>query len=99
MNSMNTFDNIEQSSTSTDLNQNKTIAHSKSGNRFRCIKCHGNDCDFEIIQIQPDGISKLTHKKNILFKAISCTNCGYTEFFKVKVERPTDPLGFIDFNN
>lgn len=99
MNSMNTFDNAIQSNSLADLEQNDTIIYHKVGDSFRCAKCHSTNCDYEIIQMQPDGISSLMHKKGIPFKSISCTDCGYTEFFKVKAEKPMDPLKSIDFND
>ena len=55
------------------------MAH--AGNAFPCSKCRNNQ--YETEEIRTTGkYSRFFDMQNKKFTAVSCTQCGYTEFFK-----------------
>ncbi|MDG5778565.1 zinc ribbon domain-containing protein [Haloarculaceae archaeon H-GB1-1] len=47
-----------------------------------CPKCGHTDAEVDDVATTGDGVSRLFDVQNRRFKAVSCTRCGYTEFYK-----------------
>lgn len=47
-----------------------------------CPKCSHTNAEVDRIATAGDGASKLFDIQNRSFKTVSCTNCGYTEFYR-----------------
>jgi hypothetical protein len=55
-----------------------------------CPKCGHGDVDVDSVATTGDGLSRLFDSQNRRFKAVSCTWCGYTEFYRGR--RPSEVL-------
>ena len=55
-----------------------------------CPKCGHTDAEVDDIATTGSGASRLLDLQNRQFKAVSCTRCGYTEFYKGR--RPNEVL-------
>ena len=53
--------------------------------RFKCIKCSHVEARVKRVATTGTGLSKLTDIQHNSFIAVSCENCGYTEFFNPEV--------------
>ncbi len=53
--------------------------------RFKCAKCSSTDCEVESVAMTGTGLTKIFDIQSKIFYAISCKNCGYTEFYSKKV--------------
>ena len=52
------------------------------GTAFSCSKCHNNQ--YETEEIRTTGkYSRFFDMQNKKYTAVSCTQCGYTELFRV----------------
>nr|WP_251342362.1 zinc ribbon domain-containing protein [Haloplanus sp. GDY1] len=47
-----------------------------------CPKCGHTDADVDDIATTGVGLSRLFDVQNRRYRAVSCTRCGYTEFYK-----------------
>jgi len=47
-----------------------------------CPKCGHSDTDTGSISVAGTGLSKMFDVQNNHFQVISCTNCGYSEFYR-----------------
>ena len=54
----------------------------KLAQHYQCQKCEHRDARVERISSAGTGLAKLLAKE---FLAVSCQNCGYTEFFNLTV--------------
>ena len=50
---------------------------------YQCEKCEGSEFKNNQIRTTGSGLSRFFDIQNQKFTAVSCTNCGYTELFKV----------------
>ena len=50
---------------------------------FECSKCRSNDYRIGEIRTTGSGISRFLNLQNQKFEAISCSNCGYTEIYRM----------------
>lgn len=48
---------------------------------FRCSKCNGNDCVIGGLAATGKGLSKMFDVQVNKFTTVSCSGCGYTEFY------------------
>jgi hypothetical protein len=55
-----------------------------------CPKCGHGDAEVDDIATTGDGLSRLFDIQNRRFEAVSCTRCGYTEFYRGR--RPSEVL-------
>jgi predicted nucleic-acid-binding Zn-ribbon protein len=55
-----------------------------------CPKCGHTDAEVDDIATTGDGMSRLFDVQNRRYKAVSCTRCGYTEFYKGR--RPNEVI-------
>jgi len=55
-----------------------------------CPKCGHTEADVDDIATTGDGLSRLFDIQNRRFRAVSCTRCGYTEFYKGR--RPNEVI-------
>ncbi len=58
---------------------------------YKCPKCGSTSFEQDEMRATGGTFSKLFDVQNKKFTMISCTNCGYTEFYK----RSTSALGNI----
>lgn len=49
---------------------------------FTCAKCGGRDYDIDQIRTTGAGFTKYFNIQNRKFTAITCTHCGFTEFYR-----------------
>ena len=50
--------------------------------QFSCIKCSGTECTEGEIRTTGSGVSRFFNLQNQKFASVSCSNCGYTEFYR-----------------
>jgi predicted nucleic-acid-binding Zn-ribbon protein len=53
-----------------------------SGDSEGCPKCGHTDAEVDDIATTGTGFSRLFDVQNRRFRAVSCTRCGYTEFYR-----------------
>ncbi len=53
---------------------------------YRCSKCQNDTYELEHFTNISKELSRIFNQQNKKFIAISCTECGYTEFYKVKMD-------------
>ncbi|BFL66608.1 MULTISPECIES: zinc ribbon domain-containing protein [Staphylococcus] len=58
-----------------------------------CVKCGHTEIEEGTLSATGSGLSKMFDVQHNNFKTITCTNCGYTEFYKESSNRASD---FID---
>ncbi|MCO6357505.1 hypothetical protein BXY85_2856 [Roseivirga pacifica] len=49
---------------------------------YTCTKCGNRAFDTDTISTTGTGLSRFFDLQNRRFTAVSCRNCGYTEFYK-----------------
>lgn len=54
-------------------------------NRFVCAKCHSHSCVAEDVTLASGPLSRMLPVGATRFIALSCSLCGYTEFFNLAV--------------
>lgn len=55
-----------------------------------CPKCGHTEADLDDIATTGAGLTRLLDVQNRRYRAVSCTRCGYTEFYKGR--RPNEAL-------
>ena len=53
--------------------------------QYECPKCQCRRFDHGVIRTTGDGLSRFFDIQNQRFTHITCSDCGYTEFFKKTV--------------
>jgi hypothetical protein len=53
-----------------------------SGDDAGCPKCGHTEAEVDDVATTGTGLSRLVDVQNRQFKAVSCTRCGYTEFYR-----------------
>ena len=51
---------------------------------YTCLKCGNRKADIDQIRTTGAGFTKYFNIQNRKFTAVTCTNCGYTEFYRGK---------------
>lgn len=62
---------------------------------FTCAKCGNKKADIDNIRTTGSGFTRYFNIQNRKFVAISCSKCGYTEFYKA--ERTSGASNVLDF--
>ena len=63
---------------------------------FQCIKCSGRQYEVDQIRTTGSGFTKYFNIQNRKFTAVSCSNCGYTEFYRgVRSSGASSVLDFL----
>jgi len=65
--------------------QNRQVLDSEFLEHFKCCKCSHTDARVKRVATTGTGLSKLIDIQHNTFIAVSCENCGYTEFFNPEV--------------
>jgi hypothetical protein len=52
-----------------------------------CPKCGHGDAAVEDVATTGDGVARMLDVENRRFRAVSCTRCGYTEFYRGRSSR------------
>ena len=50
--------------------------------QWACGKCNGQQAETGAIRTTGDGVSRYLNMQNKKFDYVSCTDCGYTDFFR-----------------
>ena len=58
--------------------------------RFICSKCNNKEGYYRRISVTGDGLSRLFDIQYNKFVSVSCTRCGYTDFFELEKLRDSD---------
>jgi len=64
-------------------------------NAFRCAKCGHTGAQVEQLAMSGTGLSRLLEIQLHRYAFASCTNCGYTEVYNLKVLAGKDDLGTV----
>lgn len=62
---------------------------------YLCPKCGNHHYENDQMQATGGNFAKLFDVQNKRFITITCTNCGYTEFFKQQGNTGMDILDFL----
>lgn len=62
---------------------------------FVCPKCHNNGGHTDRLSMSGTGVSRLFDIQPYRYAFVSCTNCGYTEIYNLKVLEGRDDPGMI----
>jgi predicted nucleic-acid-binding Zn-ribbon protein len=60
---------------------------------FVCPKCENTDAHAERLSMSGTGLSRLFEVQPYRYAFISCSNCGYTEIYNLKMLEGKDNLG------
>ena len=63
--------------------------------QFNCIKCSGTEYTGGEIRTTGSGMSRFFNIQNQKFASVSCSNCGYTEFYRTVSNRAGNILDFF----
>lgn len=53
-----------------------------NGRSYQCPKCGGRNAEMDQIRTTGSVFSKFFNIQNRRFTTVSCTQCGYTEFYR-----------------
>ena len=62
---------------------------------YICPKCGNTSFEHDTIQTTGGNFSKIFDVQNKKFTAVSCTQCGYTEFYKQKSSLAWNIVDFL----
>ena len=62
---------------------------------WKCVKCENTEFEKDQIQTTGGNLSKLFDIQNKKFVTVTCTKCGYTEFYKVETSAGMNILDFL----
>ena len=62
---------------------------------YICIKCQHTKFESKNISVTGSGLAKMFDIQNNTFTAVSCSNCGYTEFYKANTSLGSNILDFL----
>ncbi len=65
--------------------------------KFRCEKCQNDTYELENFTNISKELTRLINQETKKFVAISCTECGYTEIYKVNINYKQGDVYFKDF--
>jgi predicted nucleic-acid-binding Zn-ribbon protein len=65
------------------------------GKAFVCEKCSARGGHVERLAMSGTGISRLLEIQPYRYAYVSCTKCGYTEIYNLKVLEGKDDLGTV----
>lgn len=60
---------------------------------FVCPKCDHQDAHAERLSMSGTGLSRLVEVQPYRYTFVSCSNCGYTEIYDLKILEGKDNLG------
>lgn len=60
-----------------------------------CIKCGNTDVNQDTICVTTDGLAKIFDVQNKKYLAVTCKNCGYTEFYAKSVSTSSNVIDFF----
>lgn len=63
--------------------------------QYVCVKCGCTRYEHDSMQATGGNFSKIFDIQNKKFTTITCTNCGYTEFYKQQGSTGWDILDFL----
>ena len=63
--------------------------------QFSCMKCSGTEYTGGEIRATGSGVSRFFNLQNQKFASVSCSNCGYTEFYRMASGRVGNILDIL----
>ena len=63
--------------------------------KWKCPKCNNEEFEKDQFQAIGGNFAKLFNVQNKKFITVSCTNCGYTEIYKVDTDAGMNILDFL----
>jgi hypothetical protein len=63
--------------------------------KFVCAKCGEHGGHVERVAMSGTGLSRLFEVQHMRYAFVSCTNCGFTETYNLKVLEGKDNLGTL----
>jgi predicted nucleic-acid-binding Zn-ribbon protein len=60
---------------------------------FACARCEARGAKVERLSMSGTGLSRLFEIQPYRYAFVSCTNCGYTEIFDLRILEGRDDLG------
>ena len=60
---------------------------------FRCARCEQQGAHVERLAMSGTGVSRFLEIQKYRYAFVSCTNCGYTEVFNLRMLEGKDQLG------
>jgi predicted nucleic-acid-binding Zn-ribbon protein len=60
---------------------------------FACPRCQHKGAKVERLSMSGTGLSRLFEIQPYRYAFVSCTNCGYTEIFNLRILEGRDDLG------
>ena len=63
--------------------------------QFSSIKCSGTEYTGGEIRTTGSGVSRFLNLQNQKFSSVSCSNCGYTEFYRMAGGRAGNILDIL----
>ena len=63
--------------------------------KWKCPKCNNEEFEKDQFQATGGNLAKLFNVQNKKFITVSCTNCGYTEIYKVDTDAGMNILDFL----
>jgi uncharacterized protein len=67
----------------------------KKTQSYECPKCSNKSFKSDEIRVTGSGFSRFFDVQNRKYIAISCENCGYTEFYNKKTSGISSMLDFL----
>ncbi len=62
---------------------------------YTCPKCNHRKAEIDTIRTTGNGFSRFFDIQNRKFTAVTCTNCGYTELYRMKTGSGGNVLDFL----
>ena len=63
--------------------------------QFSCMKCSGTEYTGGEIRTTGSGVSRFFNLQNQKFASVSCSSCGYTEFYRMAGGRAGNILDIL----
>lgn len=60
-----------------------------------CPKCGSEDVSSSEVRMTGGGLSRFVDVQTNVFDAVSCSECGYTEFYRKERDKKGDVLDFF----
>ncbi len=67
----------------------------KTSNNYSCPKCNNRQANIDVIRTTGKGFTRFFNIQNREFTTVSCTKCGYTEFYRGDGSGISNVLDFL----
>ncbi len=63
--------------------------------KYACPKCGSKTCEVGEIRTASSFLTKIFNIQNKRFSSVTCSQCSYTEFYKISSKKIGDVLDFL----